>query len=233
MNTLGVFEKQLHGLTDNHVVAFDQAPHSQVYLHSAVIKPWLELRTAAELAGFKPFILSGFRDYYRQLAIWKRKITRQVTIKDRHNEILALDASEPLLIKAILSWSAIPGYSRHHWGSDLDIFDASQLDGCYKIKLEPCEFNAPEGPCYDFEVWLKENIEKFGFYRPYQKQNCGVAIEPWHLSHTRTSALFMSKLNLGVFGNFIEASDIIGKEHIQANLKHIFNTYINNPGYHP
>jgi LAS superfamily LD-carboxypeptidase LdcB len=231
MSSLGPLYDQIHGLTDNHVVALDQTPHHQVYIHRAIATPWLQLKNSAELEGFKPFILSGFRSFQRQLTIWERKISRQVEIKDKYNTPLAIDASKSELLDAILSWSAIPGYSRHHWGTDIDIFDASCLDDHYQIKLEPCEFTEPDGPCYQFEAWLKENIEQFGFYRPYQEQNQGVAIEPWHLSHSKTSSVFMNEIGFEAFKRFIETNDIPGNELICANIQHIFDFYINNSSY--
>jgi LAS superfamily LD-carboxypeptidase LdcB len=222
---------QFHGLTNDHVVALEQPFHNTVHIHSQILKPWLKLKKAAEASGFKPFILSGFRDYHRQLAIWNRKIAREIEIKDRHNAILPIGAPKSELIEAILSWSAIPGYSRHHWGTDIDIFDASHLDDNYQIKLEPCEFNQTTGPCFLFERWLDLNVEQFGFYRPYQTENQGVAIEPWHLSHIKTSAPFMNAINFTAFERFIQTSQLDGKVLILSNIHHIFDFYINNSSY--
>jgi len=43
-----------------------------------------------------------------------------------------LRASEK--IASILRWSALPGTSRHHWGTDLDIIDAKALTAEMKVQ---------------------------------------------------------------------------------------------------
>ncbi len=51
--------------------------------------------------------------------------------------------------KAMLRWSAVPGASRHHWGTEIDIFDPDLLPENTPLLLEPgifgrwlfCRFN--------------------------------------------------------------------------------------------
>ena len=37
----------------------------------------------------------------------------------------------------ILEWSALPGASRHHWGSEFDVFDLAALPEGYRVQLLP------------------------------------------------------------------------------------------------
>jgi hypothetical protein len=51
-------------------------------------------------------------------------MARGAPLLDAHNQPLdALQLGETERLHAILHWSALPGTSRHHWGTDLDIYD--------------------------------------------------------------------------------------------------------------
>ena len=41
-----------------------------------------------------------------------------------------------------MRWSAIPGSSRHHWGTDLDVYDAAAVTPDYQVQLTPQEWKA-------------------------------------------------------------------------------------------
>jgi LAS superfamily LD-carboxypeptidase LdcB len=89
------------------------------------------------------------------------------------------------LMWAILRWSALPGASRHHWGTDIDVFDAAAVDKDYPLQLVPAEY-CGGGPFSAFTDWLTERIASnraYGFFRPYATDCGGVAPEPWHLSY--------------------------------------------------
>src|SRR5690606_23241791 len=88
-------------------------------VHRELIPAWNELVAEARRAGFDLAIASGFRDYRRQLAIWNDKADGRRPLLDEHGEPLDAGALAPWpLARAILRWSALPGASRHHWGSD-------------------------------------------------------------------------------------------------------------------
>ncbi len=85
----------------------------------------------------------------------------------RDVDISALPGPEQL--RAILRYSAIPGTSRHHWGTDLDVYDAAAVPAGYQLELSPPEVAA--GGLFDpLHRWLDERMaagESRGFYRPY------------------------------------------------------------------
>ncbi len=77
--------------------------------------------------------------------------------------------------KEILLASSAPGISRHHWGTDIDIFG-----------LNPRTF--VEGKKnFDEYVWLTEKASEFGFFQPYSDQRppekIGYMNERWHWSY--------------------------------------------------
>ena len=65
-------------------------------------------------------------------------------------------------------WSALPGASRHHWGTDFDVYDKAKIESTgKKLELIPEEYE-DNGPCALLSQWLFNNAEKFGFYFPIQ-----------------------------------------------------------------
>ena len=89
-------------------------------------------------------------------------------------------------VDAILLWSALPGASRHHWGTDVDVIDASALPPGYRVQLTAAEF-APAGPFGPLAEWLEAHASRFGFFRPYRGVLSGVRAEPWHFSFAPTA----------------------------------------------
>jgi len=91
----------------------------------------------------------------------------------------------PQQLRAILRYSAIPGTSRHHWGTDLDVYDAAAVAPDYSLELSPREV-APGGVFDGLHQWLDRRMavgESRGFYRPYALDRGGIAPERWHLSY--------------------------------------------------
>ena len=70
-----------------------------------------KMKIAAQKAGFKIEIVSAYRSFNRQKDIWNRKYIA--------NEIKGFSPDEN--IKKIIEYSTLPGTSRHHWGTDIDL----------------------------------------------------------------------------------------------------------------
>lgn len=173
---------ELTGLADTHLVALDDGQR----LHAAAVDAWTALVEDARDAGFELAIASAYRSCARQLAIWNAKVRGQRAVLDDAGAPVALgslpDAGKVL---AILRFSALPGTSRHHWGTDLDVFDAAAVPAGYDVQLSPAEV-APGGVFDALHNWLDERMaagESHGFYRPYAADRGGVAPERWHLSY--------------------------------------------------
>ena len=218
--------KQLTGKVSTHLVdtLFGQ---KSFLIHRHVTNDLLALKKAANLAGFNLNIASGFRDFERQMVIWNRKMSGQAAILDNRSQPLVFSMlTEEEKVFAILRWSALPGASRHHWGTDFDVFDRNSLPQDTSLQLEPWEYL--DGHQHKFYLWLKGNLHLFGFFFPYQEDKGGVAAEPWHISHRQAAQDCMSLLDVDTLRQEIQSSSLIGQEVVLANLETIYNRYITN-----
>ena len=68
--------------------------------------------------------------------------------------------------QAILRWSALPGGSRHHWGTEIDIFDPDLLPQGQSLQLEPWEYEKG-GYFFELSEFLTENLPHFDFVLPF------------------------------------------------------------------
>ena len=130
-------ELELTGRARTHVVEVEEPG---CILHRAAVEPFLKMRAAAAGEGIDVVPVSSFRDFEAQRRIWNAKYRGQRTLYDRHGrplEYSSLNSSQ--LIDAILCWSAMPGASRHHWGSDIDVIDRAALPDPRALKLLPIE----------------------------------------------------------------------------------------------
>ncbi len=218
-------ELELTGRARTHVVQRDDLGAA---LHPAVIGPFLALREAAAAEGIELAIFSGFRDFEAQCRIWNPKFRGERVLYDARGnarDYAALGAGE--LIDAILAWSALPGASRPHWGSDLGVFARAALPPGYRVRLLPDEF-APGGVFHRLYLWLGENAGRFGFFRPYPDYRGGVYPEPWHLSYAAVAVPAMALLSADLVAAAIRQSDILGKEAVLQRLPEIFRSYVTN-----
>jgi len=226
----------LTGRTETHLCGLRDAEALGVPVHRDVVAPLRRLREAAAREGFALEILSGFRDFERQRSIWNRKADGELPVLDGDAEPLDVRAlSERELVFAILRWSALPGASRHHWGTDLDVFDAAAVPGGYEIELIPEEVD-PGGVFGPLHDWLDTRIAagtSFGFFRPYDRDRGGVAPERWHLSHAPVAAAFVEGLSSDVLRATVRAADLRLKDTVLEHLDEIFERFVVNTGSLP
>jgi LAS superfamily LD-carboxypeptidase LdcB len=186
----------------------------------------LAMRTAARAVGIELAIVSSFRDFDRQISIWNAKYSGERQLLDRGGrELTHARLSESALIDAILIWSALPGASRHHWGTDMDVIDRAAVDPDYRPQLVPAEFGS-DGPFARLDAWLTANMAAFGFFRPYTTDRGGVQPEPWHLSFAPVAGPALAALTLEVLSAALAASAIQGREALLERLPEIHARYI-------
>jgi LAS superfamily LD-carboxypeptidase LdcB len=165
-------------------------------VHRDMVAAWRELAAAARGAGFDLAVISGYRDYQRQLRIWNEKAAGTRPLLDDNGTALNLDSLDDWQkVQAILRWSALPGASRHHWGTDVDVYDRSAVADDYAVQLVPAEV-AESGPFGPLHRWLDERIaagSSFGFFRPYDVDRGGVAPERWHLSYAPLASYYQKQ----------------------------------------
>ncbi len=133
---------------------------------------FLKMQSAAEKDSINIKIVSSYRSFEHQKRIWTRKYKR-----------FTADGLTPTQsIRKIIEYSTIPGTSRHHWGTDIDIIDGN--------KAEPKDVliatNFTKNAVYEkLKNWMDENANRYGFYLVYTNESSrkGFNYEPWHYSY--------------------------------------------------
>jgi LAS superfamily LD-carboxypeptidase LdcB len=214
---------QLTGRDRGHIVDLTEP---RCLLHKAAVRPFLALREAARQAGFDLAPVSSFRDFERQRAIWNAKYRGERPALDRAGRPVAIAALDPgARIDTILLWSALPGASRHHWGSDIDVVDGKVVAGGYEPRLEVAEFRRG-GPFAAFSAWLGANLRGYGFYRPYTRRGRGVQPEPWHLSYAPVARRALAAMTTRLLASAIAGNGVEGEAEILARLPSIRERYV-------
>jgi LAS superfamily LD-carboxypeptidase LdcB len=216
---------ELTGRSRSHIVDL-AAPVCS--LHRAVVEPFLALRAAAAVDGIELLPLSSFRDFDRQLMIWNGKCRGERPLRDSGGVLVdALTLDEDALVSTILAWSALPGASRHHWGTDMDVVDAAAMPPGYRPQFETHEY-APGGVFGALNDWLQARAADFGFYRPYAVYRGGVQSEPWHLSYAPVAEAALRQFSAQVLQQAIDDSDLLARAAVNRALPQIVQRYVMN-----
>jgi LAS superfamily LD-carboxypeptidase LdcB len=221
----------LVGQSETHLCSAEDGQTLGARVHRDALAPFLELKAAAAAEGFDLGIDSGFRSFERQLSIWNRKAKGHLAVLDGQAQPLDISrlATQELAF-AILRWSALPGASRHHWGTDLDVYDRAATPPGYEIQLIPQEVEAGGmfAPLHD---WLDGRIAEhaaFGFFRPYDLDRGGVAPERWHVSYAPVASQYLSLLTIDLLRDAIERADLALKGAVLDNLAEIHRRFVVN-----
>ncbi|MDX8000057.1 D-alanyl-D-alanine carboxypeptidase family protein [Xenorhabdus sp. Reich] len=214
--------EMLTGLSTDHLVTLS----GNHRLQFNATKAFLAMQKDAARAGFKLQPASSFRDFTLQQTIWNEKFRGQRPVLDNNSQPLDIaKMSEGELCEAILRWSALPGASRHHWGTELDIYDPFLLPQDKKLQLEPWEYE--NGGYFEpLTNWLTENMSHYDFYRPFTRHDAGVAYEPWHISYWPISHEAERSFDEQILLSSWQNRDIAGIDWLQSNLSYIFDKYI-------
>ena len=162
------------------------------YLHEETLAAFLKLAQAAKKSGFDVTVVSATRNFVTQKAIWEEKFSGKRLVGGK-NLATAVKTDEARAL-TILQFSSMPGTSRHHWGTDLDVHEA-------KISapaLHNSTFKSGRG--LEFYNWMVANAPKFGFCQPYNgdptarhagKYEHGYQEERWHWSYRPLAAQYL------------------------------------------
>lgn len=218
------------GSIDTHLVVLDQGAIDTVEhaIHKQVLTPFLELQNAAQKAGFDLKICSAYRSFDRQMLIWNAKASGMRPVMDPFGQPINIQNLNPWQkIQAILRWSALPGASRHHWGTDFDVYDASAMPEGYQIQLTPNEVQG-DGLFAPMHDWLDGYLDsaESGFYRPYAVDKGGIAPERWHLSYRPIADKYAQMLSHELLVTKLKSSDLILLDVVLEYLDDILQRYI-------
>jgi LAS superfamily LD-carboxypeptidase LdcB len=216
---------ELTGRSRTHIVDVATPPCS---LHHAVVEPFLAMRASANRDGIDLKPVSSFRDFARQVAIWNGKCRGERPLLDRNGAKLdPAGLDEDALVDAVLQWSALPGTSRHHWGTDMDVIDAAALPSGYTAQLSTNEF-AVGGVFAELEKWLAAHAAQFGFYRPFGSYLGGVQPEPWHLSYAPVAQQAMAQFSSQMLQQALAEAGLDAIAAVSRRLPEIVQRYVLN-----
>lgn len=162
----GKFEPKFH--PDFVWVDKKYAERDSLLLRKETYEAFKKMYADAAKEGLQLTILSATRNFNYQKGIWEKKWAN-----------LSKKISDPAAIaRNILQFSSMPGSSRHHWGTDIDI---DNLSNAY--------FEKGNGKrMYD---WMKKNAAKYGFCQPYTAgRPTGYNEEKWHWTYMPLSKKF-------------------------------------------
>jgi len=172
-----------------------------------------KMKAAALKEGILIKEVSAYRSFKHQKSIWNRK----------YDSYISQGLTPNSAIKKIVEYSTLPGTSRHHWGTDIDI-----RDGYVKTpKHVLMESNYSENGIYGkLKNWMDANSEKFGFYLVYtnNKNRKGFKYEPWHYSYkplSKNMLMEFQKIDLKAFYSSIKlkGSNFITTDFLQKYYK--------------
>ena len=186
-------EKALIGVGD---LNFDG---NDVKLQKEVFEAFYNMQNAALKDSISIQIVSAYRSYKRQKKIWNRKFKKYTS----------QGFSEIESINKIIEYSTIPGTSRHHWGTDIDIVD-NAVEAPKKMLIED---NYTSGGVYSkLKNWMDLNSENYGFYLVYDNNTArkGFKYEPWHFSYKLVSKPMLKDFLTVDLIRLLQKKDIAG-----------------------
>ena len=177
--------ESLLGLNTSHLLS------DSILLEDKAYHSFQKMKAAAATDGVELHIVSGYRSYQQQKAIWERKFNQ-----------LTLSKSPADAISEIITYSSVPGTSRHHWGTDIDLIDTSVKAPEGDLLLEKNYHQG--GPYHNLKTWMDRNAQQFGFHLVYtdDEERTGFNYEPWHYSFAPSSIAYLAYQN---HQNYMEA----------------------------
>lgn len=153
------------------------ADRGGMYMQREAYEAYLKMYAAAKEASITLQIRSATRNFDYQKGIWERKWTGETILSSGENASIAFKDSFARATN-ILKYSSMPGTSRHHWGTDIDLnnFNNEWFESGEGLKLF---------------TWLEAHAHEYGFCRPYTAKDAdrpnGYNEEKWHWSYTPIS----------------------------------------------
>lgn len=181
---------------DTNFTAVDEkyASRKGFYLRKETYQSFKKMFEAALKNGVKLVIISATRTFNEQKAIWEGKWTGETLYYGKNIATSYPDTIERS--KYVLKYSSMPGTSRHHWGTDIDL-----------NSLELSYFKSETGK--KMYNWLTINAAKYGFCQPYTAKDSarskGYEEEKWHWSYSPLSSLYIQQ-----YKEKITYDDLIG-----------------------
>lgn len=167
---MGKFDPAEH--EDFAKVASKYADREGFYLRQDAYEAFRRMHEAALEDSVRLIVISATRNFDYQKGIWEAKWSGSRAVDGKDLSKTVPDPEQRAL--KILEYSSMPGTSRHHWGTDMDL---NALNNKY--------FEQGEGKkVYE---WLRAHAATFGFCQPYspkgEQRPHGYNEEKWHWSY--------------------------------------------------
>jgi len=176
-------------------------------MQEEVYEAYERMRQAAAKEGIDIKVVSAHRSYHRQREIWNAKY-KILTLQG----LPAKDA-----IQEIITYSTLPGTSRHHWGTDIDIIDNANPQSGDVLLAE--KFYG-DGPSSALRSWMNRNAADYGFLEVYtdHPNRKGFAHEPWHYTYHSLSKAYLEVLTNQVISEIAKDEQLLGRKFLDADF---------------
>lgn len=184
------------------------ASREGLYLRLKARDAFMAMHDSAKAEGIPLMALSATRSRNHQKSIWDRKWSRP-----QYMGWSDIDKARDILL-----YSSMPGSSRHHWGTDVDIYS-----------LEPEAFLNGEGA--EILAWLREHAHEFGFAEVYTSDSSRTGYQPeaWHWSYLPLAGPYLDAVNEAHRQGTLPAFEGFEGAHVADTLR-IVEEYINGIG---
>lgn len=184
------------------------ASRDGLYLRLEARDAFVAMHDSAQAEGIPLMALSATRTRNHQTSIWDRKwrLAKYMGWSD-------IDKA-----RDILRYSSMPGSSRHHWGTDVDIHS-----------VEPEAFLNGEGA--EILAWLRERAHEFGFAEVYTSDSSRTGYQPeaWHWSYLPLAGPYLDAVNEAQRQGTLPGFEGFEGAHVADTLR-IVEEYINGIG---
>lgn len=196
------------------------------FVDQEIVPDLQRLIAAAREEGFELRIESAYRSFEKQLSIWNRKASGQLPLLSEKGIPMERPSDEEELMYAILTWSALPGASRHHLGTDIDVVDGASCPEGYEVQLTPDECTGMFAKFHQFLTERMEQENAFGFSRVFIPGRGKIRPEGWHIAHLPTSRKRLETFSLATLRNIYENSEMACKKVVLARLDKLAEDFI-------
>ncbi|MFM7234309.1 MAG: M15 family metallopeptidase [Flavobacteriales bacterium] len=184
-------------------IALSFATKESMYMRKEAYEAFKKMHAAAKKDGITLMIVSATRNFDAQKGIWERKWKRP-----QYEGKPDLDR-----IQDIMKFSSMPGTSRHHWGTDIDL-----------NSVEPSYFLSGKGLL--IYQWLSAHAPEYGYRQTYTSKingRTGYEEEAWHWSYMPLAGPMLKAYNAT-----IAYSDIAGfSGSASASQARVFEEFVN------
>jgi len=160
------------------------ASRGGMYMQKLPYDAFRAMHADAKRNGISLKIISASRSFYHQKSIWEGKWNGKRRVGGIRNIKRSIKNPTKRAIK-ILEYSSMPGSSRHHWGTDIDLnaFNNQYFE---------------QGKGKQVYAWLVRNAPRYGFCQPYTQKDAsrpyGYNEEKWHWSFKPLSSSYTQQV---------------------------------------